>query len=173
MTIRRRLTLSYLAILTLLGLNMVIYFWSDLRRKSTFEELRRAVSRQILISSIHQQLNDYQKQVTLLSQIMADSVSGGASPEEITLFNTRLTAIGVAAMLTPGLFVWAKFVTVPTEAKYFKAVGKHVQLIRTGGQAGDAEVAVAVADLIKAAVAYCDLNARAGQYITVGIFHRA
>src|SRR5437763_5985740 len=94
MTIRRRLILSYLAILTLLGLNMVIYFWSDLKRKSTFEELRRAVSRQILISSIHQQLNDYQKQVTLLSQIMADSVSGGASLEEVTQFNTRLNAIG-------------------------------------------------------------------------------
>jgi signal transduction histidine kinase/DNA-binding response OmpR family regulator len=94
MTIRRRLTLSYFAILLLLGVNMAIYFWSDLRRKSTFEELRRAVSRQILISSIHQQLNDYQKQVTLLSQIMADSVSGGASAEEISLFNTRLNAIG-------------------------------------------------------------------------------
>src|SRR5438874_9896395 len=94
MTIRRRLILSYLAILTLLGLNLVIYFWSDQRRKSTFEELRRAVSRQILISSIHQQLNDYQKQVTLLSQIMADSVSGGASAEEIAQFNGRLHAIG-------------------------------------------------------------------------------
>ena len=72
----------------------MIYFWSDLKRKSTFEELRRAVSTQILISSIHQQLNDYQKQVTLLSQIMADSVSGGASPEEVAQFNTRLNAIG-------------------------------------------------------------------------------
>ena len=29
---------------------------------------------------------------------------------------TVLTAIGVAAMLTPGLFVWAKFVDVPEEA---------------------------------------------------------
>src|SRR5438045_2450203 len=94
MTIRRLLTLSYFAILTLLGLNMVIYFWSDLRRKSTFEELRRAVSRQILISSIHQQLNDYQKQVTLLSQIMGDAVSGGASAEEIDHFNARLNTIG-------------------------------------------------------------------------------
>src|SRR6266568_2005990 len=94
MTIRRRLTLSYFAILILLGVNMAIYFLSDLRRKSTFEELRHAVSRQILISSIHQQLNDYQKQVTLLSQIMSDSVSGGASPDEVTQFNTRLNGIG-------------------------------------------------------------------------------
>ena len=29
---------------------------------------------------------------------------------------TGLTPIGVAAMLTPGLFVWAKFVDVPEEA---------------------------------------------------------
>src|SRR2546430_16353411 len=29
---------------------------------------------------------------------------------------TLLTPIGVAAMLTPGLFVWAKFVTVPKGA---------------------------------------------------------
>src|SRR5690349_16593874 len=94
MTIRRRLILSYLAILALLGMNMLIYFWSDLRRKSTFEELRRAVATQILISSIHQQLNDYQKQVTLLSQIMSDSVSGGASPEEIAQFNAHLDGIG-------------------------------------------------------------------------------
>src|SRR5262245_66337112 len=94
MTIRRRLSLSYFAILTLLGCNMAIYFWSDQKRKSTFEELRRAVDRQILISSIHQKLNDYQKQVTLLSQIMADSTSGGASPEEVSQFNTRLDGVG-------------------------------------------------------------------------------
>ena len=37
---------------------------------------------------------------------------------------TVFTAIGVAAMLTPGLFVWGKFVTVPGEAKDFEAVGK-------------------------------------------------
>ena len=93
MTIRRRLILSYCAILLLLGLNMAIYFWSDLRRKSTFEELRRAISQQILISSIQQELNDYQKQVTLLSQIMTESASGGASPEEIVQFNSRLDKI--------------------------------------------------------------------------------
>ena len=94
MTIRRRLSLSYFAILILLGCNMAIYFWSDQKRKSTFEELRRAVARQVLMSSIHQKLNDYQKQVTLLSQIMADSTSGGASAEEVHQFNTRLDAVG-------------------------------------------------------------------------------
>ena len=93
MTIRLRLTFSYLAIVALLACNLGIYFWSDWKRKSAFEELRRAVSRQILISSIHQELNDYEKQVTLLSQITADVGSGGASSEEIVQFSGRLNGI--------------------------------------------------------------------------------
>jgi cytochrome c oxidase subunit 2 len=35
-----------------------------------------------------------------------------------------LTAVGVAALLTPGLFVWAKFVDVPKDAAVFEVVGK-------------------------------------------------
>ncbi|HEY8520405.1 MAG TPA: c-type cytochrome [Gammaproteobacteria bacterium] len=34
------------------------------------------------------------------------------------------TAVGVAAMLTPGLFVWGEFVTVPEGAMRFEAMGK-------------------------------------------------
>lgn len=37
---------------------------------------------------------------------------------------TAITAVGVAAMLTPGLFVWAKFVDVPDEAHVVEAVGQ-------------------------------------------------
>jgi cytochrome c oxidase subunit 2 len=37
---------------------------------------------------------------------------------------TGLTTVGVAAMLAPGLFVWAKFVDVPKDAAVFEAVGK-------------------------------------------------
>ena len=37
---------------------------------------------------------------------------------------TGLTTVGVAAMLTPGLFVWAKFVEVPEEAHVVEAVGQ-------------------------------------------------
>jgi signal transduction histidine kinase/CheY-like chemotaxis protein len=93
MTIRRQLILSYLAILTMLGCNLFIYFWSDQKRQSTFEELRRAITRQSLISSIQQKLNDCQKQVTLLSEIVITANSGGAALEEITQFNDRLAAI--------------------------------------------------------------------------------
>ncbi|MDH3338077.1 MAG: c-type cytochrome [Gammaproteobacteria bacterium] len=37
---------------------------------------------------------------------------------------TWLTAVGVAAMLTPGLFVWAQFVDVPEDAHEVEAVGQ-------------------------------------------------
>ncbi len=37
---------------------------------------------------------------------------------------TVATSIGVIAMLTPGLFVWGNFVTVPSDATEFEAVGK-------------------------------------------------
>jgi cytochrome c oxidase subunit 2 len=48
------------------------------------------------------------------------------SPENKRLewWLTILTSLGVAAMLTPGLFVWAKFVTVPKEASVVEAVGQ-------------------------------------------------
>ena len=35
-----------------------------------------------------------------------------------------LTAVGVAALLTPGLFAWAKFVDVPQDAAVVEVVGK-------------------------------------------------
>jgi cytochrome c oxidase subunit 2 len=40
---------------------------------------------------------------------------------------TVVTAVGVAAMLAPGLFVWHQFVTVPAGATEFEVVGKQWQ----------------------------------------------
>src|SRR5690606_28260350 len=40
---------------------------------------------------------------------------------------TGITAVGVAAMLAPGLFVWADFVTVPEDAHEVEAVGQQWQ----------------------------------------------
>ena len=37
---------------------------------------------------------------------------------------TVVTTIGVAAMLAPGLFVWAKFVKVPDDAMHIEAIGQ-------------------------------------------------
>jgi cytochrome c oxidase subunit 2 len=40
---------------------------------------------------------------------------------------TGLTTVGVVVMLTPGLFVWNQFVTVPQEATEFEALGQQWQ----------------------------------------------
>src|SRR5580658_4616369 len=93
MTIRRQLALSYLAIFTLLGLNLLIYFWSNTKRETAFEDLRRAISRQTLISSIQQQLGDYRKQVSLLVQITGDGGPSAPSKGEKDLFNAHLESI--------------------------------------------------------------------------------
>jgi cytochrome c oxidase subunit 2 len=37
---------------------------------------------------------------------------------------TGVTTVGVAALLAPGLYVWAKFVTVPTEASVVEVMGQ-------------------------------------------------
>ncbi len=44
--------------------------------------------------------------------------------KKLELSLTAITALGVAAMLTPGLFVWGDFVRVPEEAMTVEALGK-------------------------------------------------
>ncbi|HEX5789187.1 MAG TPA: c-type cytochrome [Woeseiaceae bacterium] len=44
--------------------------------------------------------------------------------KRLEVWLTGLTAVGVAAMLTPGLLVWARFVEVPEEAHVVEAVGQ-------------------------------------------------
>jgi signal transduction histidine kinase/CheY-like chemotaxis protein len=102
MTIRRRLTYSYLAILILLGSNLIIYSVSDRQRRTMFEDLRSAINRQNLINAIETELNNDQKQITLLSQIQADTSGGaggaaaGVASDEVAQFNGRLDSLNVA-----------------------------------------------------------------------------
>jgi cytochrome c oxidase subunit II len=44
--------------------------------------------------------------------------------KKLEIWLTGLTTLGVAALLAPGLFVWAKFVDVPNDAALLEAVGK-------------------------------------------------
>jgi signal transduction histidine kinase len=90
MTIRRRLTLSFAVILALLAVNLAIYFWSNQRREATVEDLRRAISRQSLISSISQTFGNIQKQITLLNQLAGETAGSGTQPEEVAEFDAQL-----------------------------------------------------------------------------------
>jgi len=90
MTIRRRLSLSFLLILLLFALNLIIYFWGNQRRQATVEALRQAVSRQALISGLNQNLKNIQKQVTLLSQLATETTAAAADPADVAQFNSQL-----------------------------------------------------------------------------------
>jgi signal transduction histidine kinase/CheY-like chemotaxis protein len=93
MTIRRRLLLSNLAILTLLSCNVGLHFWSDRKREAAFEELHHAISRQALIGSVSEKLNDYQKQIMLLSQMPTAEQNHGASADDVAQFNGILNDV--------------------------------------------------------------------------------
>ncbi len=47
--------------------------------------------------------------------------------KKLELWLTGLTALGVVVMLTPGLFVWNQFVTVPEDAAEFEVLGQQWQ----------------------------------------------
>ncbi len=92
MTIRRRLTLTFLTILILFGLNLAMYFWSSQKRSASVEELQRAMSRRILVTSLIQDLNTLRKQVELVSEVTVGAEALGAPSEEIAKFNGQLEA---------------------------------------------------------------------------------
>src|SRR5215470_205520 len=93
MTIRRRLAFAFSLIIFLFAVNLMIYYWGNLRRQSSVEALRRAVSSQASISAINQDLNDIQKQVTLLSQVATETAAGGANAGEVSQFNRQLQEV--------------------------------------------------------------------------------
>lgn len=94
MSIRRRLTLSFLTILALFGLNLVIYYWGKQLQSASVEALRQAIARQVLTASVHQNLTDLQREIALLSASMTEAASGGAGPEQIAQFQERIQFVG-------------------------------------------------------------------------------
>jgi signal transduction histidine kinase len=91
MTIRRRFSLSFLGIMTLFAFNAGVYVWSNQRRSTAVEDLRRAITRQALLSSVQLTLNDAQKQISVLSQIASEAGAAGASQGDKTQFSSRLS----------------------------------------------------------------------------------
>ena len=82
MTIRRRLEFSFLTVLVLFGLNGAVYFWSSHQRAGAIENLENALSRQVLINSIQQEIVEFRRQVEQLSQVKVEPTSSGVGPEE-------------------------------------------------------------------------------------------
>ncbi len=93
MKIQRRLGLSFLLILLLYGANLGLYAWGNQKRSVSVETLQKALSRQVLFSSIKQKLSNLQKEVTLLSQVMAALATGGLGENEVMHFKTQTASI--------------------------------------------------------------------------------
>jgi class 3 adenylate cyclase/HAMP domain-containing protein len=68
-TIRRRLSISFLTILTLFAVNEGIQLWSAARRDATMSTLDRAMKRQVLMAAVRGRVSDLHKQMSLLGQI--------------------------------------------------------------------------------------------------------
>ena len=94
MTIRRRLTVSFLVILGLVCLNLGIYFWGKERQNASVEVLRRAISRQVLVGSIQQDVTSLQREVALLSETITEAATEGAAPEQLAHFRERVQIVG-------------------------------------------------------------------------------
>ncbi|HXJ41948.1 MAG TPA: adenylate/guanylate cyclase domain-containing protein [Bryobacteraceae bacterium] len=89
MTIKRRINLVFIAIGTMFVLNLVIYFINDQRRVVSADSLRRAISRQPILTDVQQNLTNLQRQVALLSQVMSD-LSAGADPADLQKFRDEI-----------------------------------------------------------------------------------
>jgi signal transduction histidine kinase len=90
MTIRRRFILSFLGIMILFAVNAWVYVWSNQRRSVAVEELRRAIQRQTLLSSVQLTFNDTQKQIGVLSQVASEAGAAGATAAERAQFADQL-----------------------------------------------------------------------------------
>src|SRR5215470_4603070 len=85
MTIKRRINLSFIAIGALFFLNLAIYFVNDQRRADSADSLRRSINRQPILTDLQQSLTNIQKQIALLSEVMAEQHTG-ADPSDYARF---------------------------------------------------------------------------------------
>jgi len=60
MTIRRRISLSFLGVLTLFAMSVGVYVWSSHLRSQAMEQLNRSLQREVLLSSVRQNLDNIQ-----------------------------------------------------------------------------------------------------------------
>ena len=94
MTIRRRIALSFVAILAAFGASQAISLWSGRVRAQAMERYGRALNRHVIITSLRRDLDNLHKEVILLGEIdfSPGDVAGGADGRQT--FNDRLNRAG-------------------------------------------------------------------------------
>ena len=104
-SVRRRLIVSFLTILALFAVNQAINIWGDQTRSGAIAALDAALRRRVLIASVHQQMADLHKEVTLLGDVYFEP---GSPPNQANRkgFNDRVARLSAAihelGALSPG-----------------------------------------------------------------------
>lgn len=93
MTIRRRIWLSFVAILLLFGIAVAVFLWSAGLRARSMDVLARALNRQALIASIRQDLDNLHKEVTLLANMEIGIGEASDAPEARQLSNQKIDSV--------------------------------------------------------------------------------
>ena len=103
MTLRERLTLSFITILILFSINLGTDFWSNSTRNASLLELRQAVSGQLQATSINQSLADLHKAILLLSSLRS-TLNENLTPQEtaqalseISTLQTEIQQLGLSS----------------------------------------------------------------------------
>ena len=102
MSLRRRLTLSLLAILVLLSLNVGTHFWGSFARTESMNAYRDSVSAQQLATAVSLELEEQRKQVRVLAALREtteDRLSDedrNQAEENIRAINEAVTRLGAS-----------------------------------------------------------------------------
>jgi class 3 adenylate cyclase/HAMP domain-containing protein len=99
MSIRRRLTLAFLAIIALFALAQAFQIWSTRLRAASMTTLSHALKRQLVMSSFQHRVDNLQKQVSLLG----DVASPGDVPEARASFELELQRAASDVAVLKGL----------------------------------------------------------------------
>ncbi len=89
MSIRRRLFLSFFVILALFGLNIFFDRVGNAEREQSFDNVRRAVERQLLVSDIEQSLQEQRNSVADF-RVLADAGMASLAAEQVVDLTARL-----------------------------------------------------------------------------------
>jgi hypothetical protein len=93
MSIRARLTLSFVAVLALFGASLAVYLWSAHLRDATMKRLDRTLKRRVILATVRQDLDNLHKQVALFSELEAESTQTPPDPAARQLFHEQLDSV--------------------------------------------------------------------------------
>jgi serine phosphatase RsbU (regulator of sigma subunit) len=93
MTIRRRLNLSFMALMLLFAASMGVYLFSAHLRSLTMTRLDRSLNRQVILGRIQQDLDNLHKEVALLSELATETEQASPNPAARRLFDEKLNQV--------------------------------------------------------------------------------